>query len=181
MNISDHEKRIMLSAVRQYLESRLTGAETEELPDLPIFSRKPGIFITLNKRKMLRGCIGHIIGQEPLSQSLYELAEASAFQDPRFPGLKHSELEDIEIEISILSEPVKIEHWQDIEPGLHGILIRKGFHQAVFLPQVATEQGWDLTTTLRHLCLKAGLNSEAYIDEDMEFRIFTATVFSEGK
>ena len=179
MIVSNDEKKQLLFEARKHLEHKLKGSSKGSLPEKDLFLTKPGIFVTLQKNKELRGCIGHIIGHEPLFESLYTLAEASAFEDPRFNSLEAHELKDITIEISLLSEPETIEHWQDIEIGRHGIIIKKGYSQAVFLPQVAPEQGWDLETTLEHLCNKAGLHTQAYQEEGMEFRIFSATVFSE--
>ena len=179
MKITNNEKSLLLQEVRKHLEHKLLGNEAGSLPESGLFTTKPGIFVTLHKKGDLRGCIGHIVGHDPLSKSLYDLAEASAFQDPRFNSLDKSELDEIKIEISLLSEPEQISRWQDIEIGKHGILIKKGYSQAVFLPQVAPEQGWDLETTLANLCQKAGLHSNAYKENEMEFYVYTATVFSE--
>ena len=127
----------------------------------------------------LRGCIGYIQGFKPLKHALFEMAEAAAFQDHRFSPLLESELDDIEIEISILSELSEVENYHNILIGVDGVLLKQGRNQAVFLPQVAPEQGWDLETTLKHLCRKAGLSSNAYKDRKTSFEVFQADVFSE--
>ena len=107
------------------------------------------------------------------------MAEAAAFQDHRFMPLMESELDDIEIEISILSELIEVSDYHDIVIGIDGILLKQGRMQSVFLPQVAPEQGWDLDTTLKHLSRKAGLMPNAYKDTKTTFEVFQADVFSE--
>ena len=179
MNISDDQKNGMLALVRLHLAHKLLNMPEAIIPDDPLYDSECGLFVTLHKHKNLRGCIGHIIGREPLRKSLLEVAESSAFQDPRFPALSDNELDMIDIEISLLTPMEAIEKWQDIHIGIHGILIQSGYRQAVYLPQVAPEQGWDLETTLGNLCLKAGLPYDAYLDDTMQFNVFTATVFSE--
>ena len=101
--------------------------------------------------------------------------------DGRFKPVSEDELPDIEIDISVLSPIRKISGAEKFITGKHGIIIRLGGTRAVFLPQVATEQGWNREETLAHLCNKAGLPSYAWKDEEMEFFVFTAEVFHEGK
>jgi AmmeMemoRadiSam system protein A len=173
-------KRTLLRTVRAYLRHRLLGEESASLPEHPFYRKKCGIFVTLHKHGELRGCIGYIEGIYPLSKALFDMAESAAFRDPRFPPLKDDELADIDIEISLLSEPEEIPDFRDILLGKHGIILKKGLHQAVFLPQVAPEQGWDLETTLQHLCMKAGLPVDSYRKPDCRFFVFTAEVFSEN-
>jgi AmmeMemoRadiSam system protein A len=107
------------------------------------------------------------------------MAEAAAFHDHRFMPLTEGELDRIDIEISILSELTEVNDYQDIIIGTDGILLKQGMRQAVFLPQVAPEQGWDLETTLRHLSRKAGLPPNAFKDPETSFEVFQADVFSE--
>lgn len=180
MNISEEKKSEMLKVVRNYLENRLFGKSNDISLDDKFYDNNFGLFVTLHKNGNLRGCIGLIEGIKPLRDGLIEMAEASAFEDRRFMPLEKDELEKIEIEISILSPLEKIDNWQNIIPGKHGVVISDGFRQAVFLPQVATEQNWDLETMLENLSLKAGLNSNGYKNENMEFKVFTANVFSEN-
>ena len=178
--IDNERKKEMLAAVRQHLEHRLKGAERPVLSDADIYREERGLFVTLHKHGDLRGCIGYIEGIKPLSQALFEMADAAAFRDPRFPSLQAEELPETGIEISLLSPLKKVDSYRDIEIGKHGIVLKKGLNQAVFLPQVAPEQGWDLQTTLEHLCMKAGLPPDAWEKPDLEFRVFTAEVFSES-
>jgi AmmeMemoRadiSam system protein A len=127
---------------------------------------------------MLRGCIGRMVADTPLEKTVRDMAMAAAFEDPRFPPLGRSELDSIDLEISVLSpmEPCRPE---DILPGAHGAYLSKGYRSGVFLPQVATEQGWNRETFLEHLCYKASLPSGAYLDPDARLMRFTAVVFGE--
>jgi len=109
-----------------------------------------------------------------------DMAVNACTRDFRFNPVSEDELSDIEIEISVLTRPEKISGPEGFIPGEHGIIIKKGWNQAVFLPQVAPEQGWDRETTLEHLCMKAGLPANEWQKQGMEFYIFRAIVFSEG-
>jgi AmmeMemoRadiSam system protein A len=178
--INEAHKKEMLGAVRGYLEHRLLGKEHPELPDDALYNEKRGIFVTLHKKGELRGCIGYIEGVRPLAKALFEMAESAAFRDHRFRPLAAGELKDIDIEISVLTPVESIDSYKDILLGEHGIILRNGNRSAVFLPQVAPEQGWDIKTTLRHLCMKAGLPLDAYKDPHTEYYVFCAEVFSES-
>ena len=138
-----------------------------------------GAFVTLHKGGMLRGCIGEIDPDRPLFDVVMDHALNAAFKDPRFPPVSPDELDALHIEISALSAPVPVGIWTDIEIGRHGIILRLRRASAVFLPQVAPEQGWTLETTLRHLSVKAGLDPDAWKDPDARFLVFEATVFGE--
>lgn len=173
------QKKELLDAVRSYLEYKLRGAEYPQLSDDPYYDKELGLFVTLHIDGMLRGCIGYIQGFKPLKNALFDMAEAAAFQDYRFMPLREDELDMIEIEISILTELTEVDDYHKIIIGTDGILLKQGRHQAVFLPQVAPEQGWDLETTLKHLCRKAGLPPNAYKDATTTFEVFQADVFSE--
>lgn len=152
------------------------------LPDLSALSpaayRKCGVFVTLNIGDALRGCIGEILPVRPLVKGVAARALSAAFHDPRFFPLRESELGEITIEISALTPPHPVASWQEIELGRHGILLQKGDAGAVFLPQVAPEQGWTLEETLTHLALKAGLNPDDW-REGASFEVFEAIVFRE--
>lgn len=169
----------LLQAVRSYLEYKLLGTEQAQLSKDPFYEKELGLFVSLHVDGMLRGCIGYIEGFKPLKHAIFEMAEAAAFHDQRFMPLQKDELDAIQIEISILSELTEISDYHEIILGVDGILLKQGRNQAVFLPQVAPEQGWDLDTCLRHLSRKAGLSNDAYKNARTKFEIFTADVFSE--
>lgn len=144
----------------------------------PRLKEKRGAFVTLEKNHELRGCIGYILPLYPLYETVIEMAQAAALRDPRFEPVSPRELKDITVEISVLTVPYKISRVEEIEVGKHGLIIKKGYHQGLLLPQVATDYGWDRETFLEHTCLKAGLPRNAWRDKDTEIQVFSAQVFS---
>lgn len=144
------------------------------LGDLP----RCGVFVSLHRHGALRGCIGHIIGDEPLPDLVGAMAVAAASEDPRFPPVAPDELDGLEIELSLLSVPVAARP-DDVVPGEHGVILRRGGRLGVFLPQVATEQGWDRPTLLIMLCRKAGLPTDAWQDPAARLEVFRAQVVHE--
>jgi len=135
--------------------------------------------VTLKKHGQLRGCIGYILPVEPLVRTVQENTVNACSRDSRFPPVRPGELDDIQVEISVLSVPEPVPSYRDIEVGRHGIVLKNGSRRAVFLPQVATEQGWNLEETLRHLARKAGLPSGAWKDADTEYSVFTAEIIEQ--
>ena len=136
-----------------------------------------GGFVTLYKHGALRGCIGEILPQREIWKVVQAQAINAAFNDTRFRPLKIDELDEIQIEISVLTPPQPIASWREIKIGRHGVILTKNGHSAVFLPQVAPEQGWDVETTLTHLAVKAGLDSDAW-QTGASFMVFEAQVIS---
>jgi len=142
----------------------------------PRLTAKRGAFVTLSLRGRLRGCIGYIEGHLPLVDAVVRNGRAAALEDPRFAPVSAAELPRLDLEISALTPLRAVARPQDIVIGRHGILLAKNGRKAVFLPQVAIEQGWDLETTLGHLALKAGLSPGDW-HEDAQFQVFEAEVF----
>ena len=182
--LTSKEKTVLLSLARNTLETYTkTGVPPKfnqaEHALTPRLTDKYGVFVTLKKHGELRGCIGYIVPRTPLSQAVIENTINSSSNDSRFSPVESSEASNITIEISVLSPLKKINGPDEFIVGKEGIVIRKGPSSAVFLPQVATEQGWDKTETLCQLCRKAGLSIDAWKDEGMEFYVFTADVFHE--
>ncbi|MDI9605924.1 MAG: AmmeMemoRadiSam system protein A [Bacteroidota bacterium] len=137
-----------------------------------------GAFVTLTRWGRLRGCMGMMMSDEPLLNTVREMAVAAAVEDPRFPRLSLKEMEEVEIEISVLSPLKKIEHASEIVLGKHGIYLVKGRSSGVYLPQVATEAGWDVEQFLGHCAReKARIGWDGWKSADIY--IFTSTVFSE--
>lgn len=178
--LTKQEKATLLELARDTITAHLSG---RELPMLPIGSEammeEAGAFVTLHKKGMLRGCIGHMIGDGPLMATVQEMAVAAATEDPRFPPVKIDEMKDIDIEISVLSPMKKITDVKEIEVGRHGIIMTKGFRRGVLLPQVATEQGWEREEFIENTCYKAGLPKDAWKDPKTVIEIFSAEVFGE--
>lgn len=139
--------------------------------------QKQGAFVTLKKQGQLRGCIGHMAEDTPLYQVVSQMAVAAAVEDRRFPPVTASELPELEYEISILSPFKLVNSPDEIQVGLHGVQVIAGKKSGVFLPQVATENNWDLETFLNHLMLKAGLWPGYWRENPVDFYVFTAQVF----
>ena len=137
-----------------------------------------GAFVTLHEKGRLRGCIGEIIPQRELYKAVIARAVDSAVNDYRFNPVKADEVANLHIEISALCPPKPVASWKDIVIGKHGMTLSKNGRGAVFLPQVAPEQGWGIEETLTHLAVKAGLQPDAW-RENCQFQVFEAIVFSE--
>jgi AmmeMemoRadiSam system protein A len=177
---SKEEKELLLSYARKTMEAALKNeSQPEALPEK--FDKDGSCFVTLHtKDGNLRGCIGSLQAYEPLSKNIASNAINAAFRDPRFPGVSSlEELSKLELEISIMTQPKPIPSPEEFIVGKHGIIMRANGRSAVFLPQVAPEQGWDRETTLKHLSMKAGLPQDAWKSADAEFSVFEAIVFSE--
>jgi AmmeMemoRadiSam system protein B/AmmeMemoRadiSam system protein A len=179
--LSQAQKKRLLEIARQSISDYLsTGKRTDFKESDPALNAKNGAFVTLHKGGNLRGCIGSFTSSEPLYQVIAKMAIESATEDPRFSPTTREELNDIEIEISVLTEPKLIDDWRKIRLGIDGVIVRRGFSSGVFLPQVATETGWSLEEFLSQLCWqKAGLSSDAYKDPKTQLYTFQAYVFSE--
>ncbi len=177
---AQHERLIAIA--RQTIEAFVRHGETLEVKeDDPRLQEHEGAFVTLHRQGHLRGCIGHIIGQQPLYLTVRDMAIQAAAHDPRFPPVSAAELEDIDLEISVLSTPRRVQRVEEITMGVHGVIVSRGLmHRGVFLPQVATETGWSRDEFLSQLCAqKAGLSPDAWKDPSTVLEIFTADVFSE--
>lgn len=180
--LNQAEQEILLGLARETLrlhvrEGRRPPAERgDSLP--PILSAPRGAFVTLHKRCRLRGCIGYIQARKPLWETVVENTINAASSDPRFPPVAAEELKELDIEISVLSPLAKLPGPEAVEVGRHGLYIVKGFYSGLLLPQVPVEQGWDRTAYLENLCLKAGLERDAY-RRGAELYGFTAQVFGE--
>lgn len=181
--LNEEEAGRLLAIARTTLENSLKEKKAVVFvpPEDQITERmkaKKGIFVTLKKQGELRGCIGNIESGRPLYEAAAQTVLLSALRDRRFEPVHESELKDIEIEISILSPLRPAASWKEIMLGRDGIVISKAGRQALFLPQVALEQGWNIEETLSQLCLKAGLEKQDW-QSDCAFQTFTAQVFGE--
>ncbi|MCS7259831.1 MAG: AmmeMemoRadiSam system protein B [Anaerolineae bacterium] len=160
-----------------------THLENGQLPEYHTadaeLTRRLGAFVTLKKGGELRGCIGHLQADAPLWQVVQRMAIAAATTDPRFSPLTRAELDQVTIEISVLSPLNRLDNWEAIQVGTHGLVLDYHGQRGVFLPQVAVEQGWDRAQYLDNLCLKAGVPKECWRDPAAKLYTFTALVFGE--
>ncbi|OQX54241.1 MAG: hypothetical protein B5M53_05975, partial [Candidatus Cloacimonas sp. 4484_209] len=179
---SDKEKLYLLDIARKSVEAAVKGEPKPKFqPISDNVKNLQGVFVTLTKNGMLRGCIGYIQAVKPLYEAVSEMAVSAALNDPRFPPVSKKELKQLSIEISVLTPLKKIDNTEIIKVGRDGIYIRKGFYSGLLLPQVATEYGWDRKTFLEETCQKAGLPKEAYKEPDTEIYIFQAIIFNEDE
>jgi AmmeMemoRadiSam system protein A len=185
--LTEQEGHFLLSVARETIEKRLFNHSTqgkEEPVQSSKFSKKRGTFVTLTLNKNLRGCIGHIVPQETLLEGIQVNAINAAFRDPRFPPLSKKEWENIKIEISVLTDPKPLSYsdaddlLNKLRPGVDGVIIKKGYYQSTFLPQV-WEQLPDKKEFLMHLCLKAGLAGDAWKNEKLEVSTYQVQAFEE--
>lgn len=138
-----------------------------------------GVFVTLHKNAELRGCIGYIEGIKPLQDAVIDMAKSAAFNDPRFAPVTADEVDDLEIEVSVLSPVREIKSIDEIIIGRHGLIIEQGFYKGLLLPQVATENNWDRDDFLQYTCRKAGLPTDAWQDKTTKISIFSSEIYSE--
>lgn len=179
--LDDADRRVLLRLARETI-TRFLRSETVPLPrgGSARLLRESGAFVTLKSHGQLRGCIGRIQPAGPLIQLVGTLALDSAFRDSRFKPVGVGELRNIEIEVSVLTPLATVPRPEAIQPGRDGVVLRVGDRSAVFLPQVATEQGWTRTEMLDNLALKAGLAAGAWRDKRAVLQTFRADVFDES-
>jgi uncharacterized protein len=178
------QRQKLLKLARETIQARLAGQALPPVPQVDIDAHEfGGAFVTLHKAGRLRGCIGRFSPASGLAETVQQMASA-AMEDPRFrdiPITSH-DLPELDIEISVLSPMERTEDPLALELGTHGIYIRNGMHGGCFLPQVATEQGWDKEQFLSRCCLgKAGLAPDAWKDPRTEVYLFSAEVFGENE
>lgn len=180
--LGDEERRALLRVARRALQAALSGAAQPEQLGEPVALQRPGrAFVTLRHSGTLRGCIGHVAPDRPLVEVVWRVTMLAATEDPRFSPVVREELEELRLEISVLSEPMRMGVVDPacIEPGRDGVMVRRGRRQALLLPQVATEQRWDAVSLLVAVCRKAGLADDAWRRPDCELYVFQADVFGE--
>jgi AmmeMemoRadiSam system protein B/AmmeMemoRadiSam system protein A len=184
LELNAAEKTFLLDLARRTLREKLEHNRTLRVESFPagVSAEKLrtvcGVFVTLQREGQLRGCIGSIEGREPLCDGVIRNAINAALEDPRFPPVELEELGDLHIEISVLTPLREVAGPQEIEVGRHGVVLERNGRRAVFLPQVAPEQGWDRDTMLTQLARKAGLPGDAW-REGAKFKVFEALVFEE--
>jgi AmmeMemoRadiSam system protein A len=170
--------RIARATLREYLA---VGMIPPGAPHRKSLLQDAGAFVTLKTRDagQLRGCIGTFATDTPLHKCVQQMAVSAATRDPRFRPVEEGELEGLQLEISVLSPRRRIQDPSEVVVGKHGVCISRGMHSGVLLPQVATDHGWDRETFLEHVCLKAGLPTDAWRDNDVVLEVFSAEVFGE--
>lgn len=175
---TSEQQQFLLQLARRAVAKAVTEGKMLALPEVDdAFTLEQGAFVTLTKYGELRGCIGYPEPVLPLYQAIIHGASSAALEDPRFPPVAPVELDDLHIEISVLS-PLQPAQPHEVEVGTHGLVIEQGRARGLLLPQVPVEWGWDREEFLAHTCRKAGLHAQAW-REGANLFTFTAEVFGE--
>ncbi|MBN1134015.1 MAG: TIGR00296 family protein [Methanosarcinaceae archaeon] len=184
--LTDMEGKAAVHLARKTIElflekGQITNQSDVDLP--PIFNELRGVFVTLTKHDILRGCIGHPYPDSPLVSAIIDSAISAATRDPRFPPVQSFEIKNISVEVTVLTQPELIDVPPQklpemIEIGRHGLIVKKGYYQGLLLPQVAPENDFDQIDFLNHTCLKAGLNPDAWLS-GAEVYWFEGQIFKE--
>lgn len=183
MQLTDDEKKTLLKVARSALTAFVNN--NTDIGFIPISSERleeqRGVFVSLKNNGNLRGCIGVFASKKPLYTTVMEMAISAGVNDTRFPRVTAGELDDIDIEVSVLSPLEEIKDVSLIEVGRHGIYMMLGMRfRGVLLPQVAVENGWDREEFLENTCRKAGLKPGSWKSGEIRIYRFEADIFSEG-
>jgi AmmeMemoRadiSam system protein A len=173
-------RTVLLSIARGAIHAAVTGAQAPAVSDAAILHEERGVFVTLTHGGRLRGCIGRIEADIPLSALLPLMAVASATEDPRFPAVSARELDGLHIEISLLTPLALLASPGTIEIGRHGLLVHARGRRGVLLPQVAAEYGWNADEFLAQTCLKAALPADAWKHADTRVHTFETEIIAEA-
>lgn len=181
MELKLEDKKALLRLARASIECVVQG---KPLPRTDLLNRSLhapcGAFVTVRVHNDLRGCYGYVNAYYPLAQSVQEVAVKAAQEDPRFEPVLPDELENMELEISVLEAPEQVVRIEDITVGVDGLIIETQFNRGLLLPSVATEYGWDREQFLNHTAIKAGLPPGAWKNKNVIISKFRAAKFSES-
>ena len=176
---SEADRHAILKFARQVVVEAVTlGRLPEHVPTAGIFAERRGVFVTLRNNGQLRGCIGVVEADTPLGDSVARCAAGAALQDPRFAPMRAADLSQLQIEISLLSQPERIDI-NAIEIGRHGLIVISGDRRGLLLPQVAVQHNLDREKFLSETCRKAHLLRDAWRDARTQILGFTCDVFSD--
>jgi AmmeMemoRadiSam system protein A len=181
MRMSGTPPRTWCGFAREVIEFASRQRQPGEIPPPALPSAgHGGVFVTLHRFERLRGCMGTLDATLPLADAIRQAALCAALHDPRFPPVSRTELPELRITVSILSVPRPMRTLDDLELGRHGVLVRKGVQQGLFLPQVATEHRLDKETFLSRCCSeKAGLPPDAWRCPDTQVLLFSTEMFAD--
>jgi AmmeMemoRadiSam system protein A len=184
-SLTAEHRAFLLGVARRALGRRLAGGTDPAPGDASLFGSVPealkgraAVFVTLSLGRELKGCIGTLEARDPLYLAVARQAVLSGFHDPRFAPVTAGEVDALRIQISILGPSREVTGPEQIELGRHGIRLSKEGKQAVFLPSVPIEQGWDLERTLSELALKGGLSRDAW-REGCRIQVFEVQTLNE--
>src|SRR5579875_1469751 len=176
--LSETDCQFLLRLARRELEEKILAQPLPAMGEIPSSPERPsGAFVTLHEGGRLRGCIGRVETVAPLHLTVRECALSAAIHDPRFDPVRPEKVENLHIEISVLSSFQEIQP-EEIEVGRHGLLVSHGGRRGLLLPQVAVEWEWDRMRFLEETCAKAGLPLDAW-QRGARIQAFTAQIFAE--
>jgi len=172
--------RAALTAMARHAIAERLGQAGPALPPSTLPGEPRGVFVTLRRRADdgLRGCVGIVEARFPLGEAVRRAAVSAALEDKRFPPVTLRELPALTCDVSVLG-PLSPSAPEAVEVGRHGVVVRHDERSALFLPQVATEQGWDRETLLRQLCRKAGLSPDAWRHPECRLFVFETETYTE--
>jgi AmmeMemoRadiSam system protein A len=183
--MTEEQKKQLLAVARNAVMAAVSGQKPPKpQSNDPKLNERRGCFVTLRNEGELRGCIGQFVADKPLIELVSDMAVAAATGDPRFlhDPITPQEVNELDIEISILSPLKKTDNPLSLRLGVDGIYIKRGFASGCFLPQVATETGWSKEEFLSYCCShKAGLKPDAWKDKNTDVFLFTAEIIEEGR
>ena len=185
--LSEAEGKFLVKLARSAIETFLNEGKIIKVPidGNPIFKEEMGAFVTLQRNGDLRGCIGYPEPIKPLAQAVIEVAISAATQDPRFPKVTPPEMEEIQVEVSVLTKPELIivekpaDYLEKITVGKDGLIIEMGIYRGLLLPQVPVEWKWDIEEFLANTCMKAGLSPDCWLQDGIKIYSFHSQIFEE--
>ena len=181
MTLGPVERAALLGVARAAIRARLGVSPTPELPAAGPLADPAGAFVTLRVKGELRGCVGTFTPYGSLAATVARMAAAAATEDPRFPPLHPDELDDLDMQVSVLEPRRRMRDPSEIDLGRDGVVVQLGWHRGALLPSVAVEEGYDAHTFLERTCLKAGLPPGAWRDPQATVELFAAQEVGPGQ
>ncbi len=186
--LTAEDGKFLVELARRAIVTYLVDKKVIEIPKdfNPKLNENMGVFVTLNLGKELRGCIGYPEPVMPLLNAVIDAAISAATRDPRFNPLTPVELDKIQVEVSVLTKPTIIEvenpseYLQKVRVGEDGLIVEMGPYRGLLLPQVATEWNWNVEEFLSNTCMKAGLSSDCWLNQDVKIYRFASQIFEEN-
>jgi uncharacterized protein (TIGR00296 family) len=186
--LSQSDGDFLVKLARKAIKAYVQNRDVINPPKAPEYmNEKMGVFVTIHKNSDLRGCIGYPEPIKPLITALIEVAIGAATEDPRFPPVKLQELDEIQLEVSVLTKPEIIivekpaDYINKIIIGEDGLIMERGMFRGLLLPQVPVEWGWDVEEFLANTCMKAGMSPDCWLHEDIKIYAFKSQIFEEKK
>ncbi len=179
--LTEEDGQLLIDIAKKNILHYLNTHEMFSVKDVPpVFQEKRGVFVTLKKDGSLRGCIGYPEPVYPLLDALLDSSISAAVRDPRFPPVTAPEMDDITVEVTVLTTPEEIvPDPENVNIGEDGLIAEKGIFKGILLPQVPVEWEWDAEEFLCQVCIKAGLPPDCWLDKKTTVYKFQGQIFSE--